>query len=74
MMATRMAAWQGSKVTCVMTITLVFFTGAIAGAVEVGTDVGAAVGCGRMTLTIARAAAKQMEYPYPDEHKARAEK
>src|SRR5260370_12171123 len=33
MMATRMSAWQGSKVTCAMTITLVFFTGAIAGAV-----------------------------------------
>src|SRR6266481_275904 len=33
MMATRMSAWQGSKVTCAMAITLVFFTGAIAGAV-----------------------------------------
>src|SRR5712691_13044912 len=33
MMATRMSAWQGSKVTCVTAITLVFFTGAIAGAV-----------------------------------------
>jgi len=28
-----MAAWQGSKATCVMTITLVFLTGALAGAV-----------------------------------------
>src|SRR6266481_5870379 len=33
MMATGMSAWQGSKVTCAMAITLVFFTGAIAGAV-----------------------------------------
>src|SRR5260370_287236 len=33
MMATRMPSWQGSKVTCAMAITMVFFTGAIAGAV-----------------------------------------
>jgi hypothetical protein len=31
--STRMAAWQGSKLACVMTIALVFLTGAVAGAV-----------------------------------------
>ena len=31
--STRAAAWQGSRLACVMTITLVFLTGAIAGAV-----------------------------------------
>ena len=33
MASTRMAAWQGSKLTCVTTIALVFLTGAVAGAV-----------------------------------------
>lgn len=33
MASPRMAAWQGSKMTSVMTIILVFLTGAIAGAV-----------------------------------------
>jgi hypothetical protein len=33
MASTRMAPWQGSKLTCVMTISLVFLAGAIAGAV-----------------------------------------
>lgn len=33
MATTRMGAWQASKLTCVMTVTLVFLTGAVAGAV-----------------------------------------
>src|SRR6266849_10270120 len=33
MASTRMVAWQASKLACVMTVTLVFLTGAIAGAV-----------------------------------------
>ena len=33
MATTRAAAWQASKLTCVMTVTLVFLTGAIAGGV-----------------------------------------
>ncbi len=33
MVSTRMAPWQASKLTCVMTISLVFLTGAVAGAV-----------------------------------------
>ena len=33
MATTRAAAWQASRLACVMTVTLVFLTGAIAGAV-----------------------------------------
>src|SRR5438105_12682419 len=33
MASTRAAGWQASKLTCVLTVTLVFMTGAIAGAV-----------------------------------------
>jgi len=33
MASTRAAAWQASKMTCVLTVILVFLTGAIAGAV-----------------------------------------
>ena len=33
MVSTRAAAWQGSRLACAMTITLVFLAGAIAGAV-----------------------------------------
>ena len=33
MASPRMAAWQGSKLTCVMAITLVFLTGVVVGAV-----------------------------------------